>query len=323
MDPGLIVLLVLVAWALGPLILRVAGGLLLVGTLLAVAFGNGNENQLSLLIGGVAGALMLLVGIAWGTGREAGRGPLIWSLAVDLLALWRGRRHQGRLGHTQWDEAISTSAGYGPLDPQQRPRRWRIPRLRTRETDGPAAGDTFGERGSWGSGANRTAHGQGVGGTVVDGVARDVSADAAEDEAARIRSLREDVDRTLEEAHGHLEPIIYELFVWSGGGWRERLSAARWTRRSDLPEIDGGPRPFEDRRTLFSVIAYDWTLIGSHFKSDPSDAGRTLCAVANRYAHEGPRESDPAAARDAFGEICAALRPQSVYRVLNPTKSWF
>src|SRR5207253_2966756 len=115
MNPGLIVLIVLVAWALGPLILRVAGGLLLVGTLLAVAFGNGNENQLSLLIGGVAGILMLLVGIAWETGREAGRGPLIWSLAVDLLARWRGRSRQGRQGCAQWEEPISPSTGHVPL----------------------------------------------------------------------------------------------------------------------------------------------------------------------------------------------------------------
>lgn len=319
MHPGLIALIVLVAWALGPLILRVAGGLVLVGTLLAVAFGNGNENQLSLLIGGVAGILMLVVGIAWETGREAGRGPLIWSLAVDLLTLWRGRRRQGRLGYAPWGEPISTRADDVPLD-QQRFLRWRIPRLRIRETDQPS-GATFGEGRSGGGGADHRSHGQGAAETVIDGVAHNVSADPAEHEAARRRSLREDVDRTLEEAHGYLEPIIYELFVSTGAGWRDRLSAARRKRRPDLPALDGAD-PFLDRRALFSVIAYDWTLIGRDFMRDPSGAGRTLCAVADRYAHEGPREDDPAAARRAFGEICAALRPQSVNRVLNPTKPW-
>lgn len=319
MNPGLIVLIVLVAWVLGPLILRLAGGLLLVGTLLAVAFGNGNENQLSLLIGGVAGALMLVVGIAWETGRAAGRGPLIWSLAVDLVALWRGRRRHEPLGYTEWGGRTSASARHVPLD-QQRSRRWRMPRLRIRETDQPS-GAAFGERRSGDNGAHGTSQEQGVGGAVIDGVAHDVSATPAEQEAARRRSLREDVDRTLEEAHRHLEPVIYELFVSTGAGWFDRLSAARRARRPDLPELDA-QEPFHDRRTLFSVITYDWTLIGRDFMRDPSDAGRTLFAVANRYAHEGPREDDTAAARRAFGEICAALRPQSVNRVMNPTKPW-
>ena len=172
------------------------------------------------------------------------------------------------------------------------------------------------------SGDERSPRDRGDDGTVIDGIAHDMSAPPAEDEASIRQRLREDVDRTLEEAHRYLEPIIYELFVSSGVGWRDRLSAARWKRRRDLPAIDGGARPFEDRRTLFSVIAYDWALIGSHFMRDPSAAGRTLCAIANRYAHERPRDNDSAAARRAFGEICAALRPQSVSRVLHPTKPW-
>jgi hypothetical protein len=151
--------------------------------------------------------------------------------------------------------------------------------------------------------------------TVIDGVAHDLDATPGEDEASMRRSLREDVDRTLEQARDHLEPVVYGLFVNTGGGWLDRLNAARRKRRADLPAIDGAADVFHDRRVLFAVIAYDWSLIGHAFMRDPSRAGRALCAIANRYAHQGPHESDPAAARQAFGEICAALRPESVARV--------
>jgi hypothetical protein len=315
MSPGLIVVVVLVAWLLGPLILRWAGALFAIGALLALVLGNGNEDQLSLLIGAIAGGLMLVVGIAWESGREEGRGPLIWSLASDLVAIWRGRRYRGGLRYAEYASQPLFRDEHSSDDPQAHQdfrshphaRRGSF-RRRVRSAQERAASTGDGRRAS---GDGHSPRERGDDRTVIDGIAHDLSASRAEDEASLTQSLREDIDRTLEEAHRCLEPIIYELFVLNGAGWFDRLNAARQARRHDLPALDG-QKPFHDRRTLFSVIAHDWTLIGSHFMRDPSGAGRRLCAVANRYAHEGPREDDPATARRAFGEICAALRPQSV-----------
>jgi hypothetical protein len=156
---------------------------------------------------------------------------------------------------------------------------------------------------------------------VIDGVAYDLNDNSGEeDDVILERGLREDVDRTLEHAREHLEPIVHRLFAQTGGRWRERLNTARWQRRGDLSPIPDGHRPFEDRRLVFSTIAYDWSLIATAFIQDPSRPARTLCAISNRYAHEGPRASDPAAARRAFADICAALRPQSVRTALDQSK---
>jgi hypothetical protein len=146
----------------------------------------------------------------------------------------------------------------------------------------------------------------------IDGEAHDGSANQSSGEVPLGQSLRAEVDCVLEEIRDHLEPVVYGLFVDTGAGWRERLNAARWERRGDLPPIDGGENALHDRRVLFSVLAYDWTLIGDAFMRDPSAAARRLCAIANRYAYEGPSERDAAEVRQAFGEICAALRRQSV-----------
>jgi hypothetical protein len=326
MQAGLIVILVLVAWLLGPFVLRWVGGFFALAALVLAATGGRNLNQMSLLIGGIAGVLMWLVGMAWQSGREEGRGPLVWSLLVNHIPALRERRYRRQLHYADYwnqpafDSERSVEHAQPHPDREARVRRWRSPfRRRTRYAEEPVGATNDGRRTNRDrqSPRNRSADG-----AVIDGTAHDVSATSADDEASRTQSLREDVDRTLEEARDYLEPIAYELFVETGAGWLDRLNVARRSRRNDLPPIQGGSDVLHDRRVLFSVIAYDWTLIGNAFMRDPSSAGRTLCAIANRYAHEGPRESDPAAARRAFGEICAALRPQSVNRVLNPTKPW-
>jgi hypothetical protein len=327
MHPDLIVIAVLVGWALGPLILRVVGvGCVGVGALALLA---GDHDQFSPLLVAFVGGLAYLVGTAWQIGREAGRGPLFWSLLVDLAvpALSR-RRDRRRHGYADDSDAPALagerfSSHDGSL---RRARRWRSPfrdqraAFRARLLAAGESAPTPGERAGVGEG-RRSPSGPAVDPTVIDGTAHDLSMTVEEDEAARVQRLREDVDRSLEEARRYLEPIVYELFVLNGAGWRDRLSAARWKRRKDLPEIDGS-RPFGDRRTLFSVIAYDWGLIGSAFMRDPSRPGRALCAICNRYAHEGPRPDDAAAVRRACGQICAALRPDAVDQVMGQTNAW-
>ena len=328
MHAGLIVIILLLAWALGPTILKWTGGLFAIVALLLSATG-ARAATVALLLTGIGGAFMWVVGIAWQEGRDAGRGPLVWRLIADRISALRDRTYRRPLGYAvPWND---TELGAEPSPEYAHALhrdgsgwgRWRVP-LRGRGHRRAEPARTF-ARTDRRHEPNRAADAPpdyDAVGTVIDGVAHDTSPVPGDDQTELERGLRERVDWTLEEAHRYLEPIVYELFVNTGVGWRDRLNAARWQRRSDLPPIYGGEDPFRDRRTLFSVIAYDWTLIGNAFMRDPSAAGRSLCAVANRYAHEGPRENDPAAATRAFGEICAALRPESVTRVLHPTEPW-
>jgi hypothetical protein len=266
MHAGLIVFIVLLAWLLGPLILKWAGGLFALGALAVALLDRRNPDQVSLLFAALVGGLAWALGIAWQRGRDAGRGRLIRTPFVGYVPALR------------WVTALRG-----------------LRRRAGRRSPNTRASDE----------------------TVFDGIAHDHSANGEADE-----SLREDVERTLEQAHRHLEPIVYELFVLTGAGWRDRLSAARRQRGEDQPAVARVQQPFEDRCTLFSVIANDWTLIGSSFMRDPSGAGCALCAISSRQADGRPRQDDPAAARQAFGEICAALRPEAVHHAMNPTKPW-
>jgi hypothetical protein len=140
-----------------------------------------------------------------------------------------------------------------------------------------------------------------------------VHASAARD---HVRSLRVEVDRILTEARDYLAPVVHGLFIMNGPGWVDRLNAVRSMQRTDLrPFETAGVGIFRDRRVLFAVIRYQWTLIQSGFVRDPSGPARTLWLLASGYAHDEPLEPpDPEAAREAFTELCITLRNDSVQR---------
>jgi hypothetical protein len=74
MSIGLIVVIVLLSWALGPAILRWAGGFLALATLLLWAFPLGTHTPpMALLVTGIGGALLWCAGMSWQDARETGR----------------------------------------------------------------------------------------------------------------------------------------------------------------------------------------------------------------------------------------------------------
>jgi hypothetical protein len=109
MSVGLTVLLALVAWALGPLILRCAGGLMATAALLLWAIPMGTHtSSTALIVTGLSGAASWRAGTTWQARRHAarlmgrsaplGREPLGRSDA--LLRRWRNTRgtRQGTRG---------------------------------------------------------------------------------------------------------------------------------------------------------------------------------------------------------------------------------
>jgi hypothetical protein len=98
MSVGLIMLLVLVAWALGPLILRCAGGFMTTAALVLWAIPMGTHTSATALIfTAVSGAAMWHTGTTWHARRHAAR--LASRSAVpgrELIGrgigLWRRRR---------------------------------------------------------------------------------------------------------------------------------------------------------------------------------------------------------------------------------------
>jgi hypothetical protein len=101
MSVGLTVLLALVAWALGPLILRCAGGLTATAALLLWAIPMGTHtSSTALIVTGLSGAAIWRTGTTWQARRHAarimsrsappGREPIGRSDA--LLPRWRNTR---------------------------------------------------------------------------------------------------------------------------------------------------------------------------------------------------------------------------------------
>jgi hypothetical protein len=74
MSVGLTVLLALVAWALGPLILRCAGGLMATAALLLWAIPMGTHTSFTaLIVTGLSGAAIWRTGTTWQARRHAAR----------------------------------------------------------------------------------------------------------------------------------------------------------------------------------------------------------------------------------------------------------
>lgn len=120
MSVGLTILLTVVAWALGPLILRCAGSLLTTAALMLWALPMGTHTSaVALIFTAVSGGAMWYAGIAWQTHRHAARfnqhrSPARWKPIARRIILpghWRlGRRDIHTLGA---EEALSSNCG-GP-----------------------------------------------------------------------------------------------------------------------------------------------------------------------------------------------------------------
>jgi hypothetical protein len=290
--------LVGVAWALGPKVLQVAGAALLALAIFSLAATGDTEHggAFVLLAGGTA---MLYVGFQWRAARLSGYPSEPGVRVRRALAKLILRRNPH--GAIRRRLAFSVARALGPLQAQgllrdalsgRKPARPARQRSSPRET--PAAESADAE---W-----------------IDGRAseNDRWNGRSGPPSSTTELLREEVDRILEDARDALERIIWALFVSSYPDWRKRLTEQRLRRRPDLPPIPGGAEALHDRRLLFSVIAYDWPLIGHEFKRDPSRAAHRLCEIANRYAHEGPLDNDARDAKQAFAEILAAMRPHAI-----------
>lgn len=295
MSIWVIIIAIGVGWAIGPLALQLLGAGLACMTLLSLATRQPVGWATALVIGG-GGVLMLYVGFQWKVARLSRYPTPIGVKARELAAgvILRPNPHSavrrwlaGRVAR-----ALGPVQVAGPLDEAARSQR-----------QGWAAKPRFEERPSFAEAE------------WIDGTAHEVNEPGptgAEREADVRQRFREEVDHVLEDTRDCLEPIIKALFSSGYENWPDRLTEHRSQRRPELPRIQPGEGALHDRRLLFSVIAYDWTLIGSNFKRDPSPPARRLCAIANRYAHEGPLKTDAAEAREGFGEILDALRPQAI-----------
>jgi hypothetical protein len=137
MSVGLTILLALVAWALGPLILRCAGGLMTTVALLLWAIPMGTHTStIALIFTGVSGAAMWHTGTTWHARRHTARlgsrgGPPAGEQIGRGIALLRQRRnpraeHQpavepytsnhrdpGNMPHRKmWDEDVIDGVAY-------------------------------------------------------------------------------------------------------------------------------------------------------------------------------------------------------------------
>ncbi|MGA2930103.1 MAG: hypothetical protein ABSG43_29760 [Solirubrobacteraceae bacterium] len=222
MSIGVIFLLVLAGWWAGPRLCQIVGGGLVVITTLMWLFPRWiSYNPLLHLAVTLVGAGMWWLGVLWQSGRDAGRGPLVWDLAVERVpTLLHSLRTRSMLALRDARQPAAEHSSHSKPPPSH--------------VAQPAAG-----RGRW---RWRRApepadiqHGTPdhlSDGEVIDGVAYDLNDNSGEeDDVILERGLREDVDRTLEHAREHLEPIVHRLFAQTGGRWRERLNTARWQRR--------------------------------------------------------------------------------------------
>ena len=117
MSVGLTILLVLAAWALGPLILRAAGGLLIICALLLWAIPMGTHTSgVALAFTAITGAAMWHTGSIWQARRDAARITVHHTLPLQELIVRGITRLRRRARNARDDRRLADDQTWNGSD---------------------------------------------------------------------------------------------------------------------------------------------------------------------------------------------------------------